>query len=97
MRCGIGRAGTIIKRCHYSLRGSWNGRPSGGKKWTPAITLPQIRQGIAVILWEVFRCGTMAHMVDEKQKRLRRNELARLYHWKGLNQLAPLNLQKRLF
>jgi SRSO17 transposase len=51
-----------------------------GKKWTPAITLPQIRQGIAMILHEAYRCGTMSHMLDERQKRLRRNELARFYH-----------------
>ena len=68
-----------------------------GKKWTPAMTFPQIRQGIAVILREAFQCGTMSHMLEERQKRLRRNELARFYHWKRLNQLAPLNLHKRLF
>ena len=46
------------------------------------MTLPQIRQGIATILREAFQCGTMAHMLAERQKRLRRNELARFYHWK---------------
>jgi hypothetical protein len=61
------------------------------------MTLPQIRQGIAVILREAFQCGTMSHMLEERQKRLRRNELARFYPWKRLNQLAPLNLHKRLF
>ena len=61
------------------------------------MTLPQMRQGIAVILREVLQCGTIAPMLEERQKRLRRNELARLYHWKRRNQLAPLTLQKRLF
>jgi len=61
------------------------------------MTLPQIRQGIAVVLREVFQCGTMSHILAERQKRLRRNELARYYHWKRLNRLAPLNLHKRLF
>jgi hypothetical protein len=28
---------------------------------------------------------------------LQRNELARLYHWKQRNLLAPLNIEKRLF
>src|SRR5712692_4163326 len=96
-RCVIGRAGTIIKRSHYWRRGSWSGKRIGEKKWTPAMTLPQIRQGIAMILREAFQCGTMSHMLEERQKRLRRNELARFYHWKRLNQLAPLNLHKRLF
>lgn len=68
-----------------------------GKKRTPAMTLPQIRQGIAVILREVYPCDTRAHLLDTCQKRLQRNELARFYHWKQRNQLPPLNLHKRQF
>ena len=68
-----------------------------GKKMNPAITLPQIRQGIAMILHQTFQCGTMPHMLKECQRRLQRNELARLYHWKQRNQLPPLNLDKRQF
>jgi hypothetical protein len=67
------------------------------KKWTPAITFPQIRQGIAMILHEAFQGGTRAHMRWECQQRLQRNELARFYHWKQRNLLAPLNLYKRQF
>jgi len=36
-------------------------------------------------------------MLHEQAKRLQRNELARLYHWKRRNRLAPLNIEKRLF
>jgi len=97
MRDAIGPAGSIIKRCRYWPRGSWYGRRSGEKKWTPAITLPQMRQGIAVILREAFQCGTMSQMLAERQKRLRRNELARFYHWKQCKRLAPLNIHKRQF
>src|SRR5713226_9161260 len=97
MRYAIGRAGTIIKRCRYWPRGSWRGKPIGGKKWTPAITFPQIRQGMAMILREAFQCGTMSHMLDQRQKRLRRNELARFSPWKQRDRLAPLNLHKRQF
>ena len=61
------------------------------------MTLPQIRQGIAVILYEALRCGTRSHMLHERQKRLQRNELARFYHWKKRNLLVPLNLYKRQF
>ena len=68
-----------------------------GKKRTPAMTLPQIRQGIAVILREVYQCDTRAHLLDTCQKRLQRNGLARFYHWKQRNQLPPLNLHKRQF
>src|SRR6266704_2883495 len=97
MRCAIGQDGSSIKRCRYWPRGSWCGKPIGGKKWTPAITLPQIRQGIALILHEAFQCGTMSQRLKECQQRLQRNELARFYHWKKHNLLAPLNLYKRQF
>ena len=97
MKCAIGPAGNIIKRFRYWRRGFWSEKPIGGKKWTPALTLPQIRQGIAMILREAFQCGTMSHMLDERQKRLRRNELARFYHWKRRNLLTPLNVHKRQF
>ena len=62
-----------------------------GKKWTPAMTVPQIHTGIAVILYNVYQCGTTSRMLHEQTKRLQRNELARLYHWKQRNLLAPLN------
>ena len=61
------------------------------------MTLPQIRQGIAMILREAFQCGTMSHRLEQRQKRLRRNELARFYSWKQRNRLAPLHLHKRQF
>ena len=61
------------------------------------MTLPQLRQGIAMILYEAFQCGTMSHMLKERQQRLQRNELARFYHWKQRKRLAPLNLHKRQF
>ena len=61
------------------------------------MTVPQIRQGIAMILHEAFQCGTMPYMLKERQRRLQRNALARFYHWKQRNRLAPLNLYKRQF
>jgi hypothetical protein len=54
-----------------------------------------MRQGIAMIVHEAFQCGTMSHMLKERQKRWQRNELARFYHWKQRNLLAPLHLYKR--
>ncbi len=44
-----------------------------------------------------FQCGTMAHMLKERQQRLQRNKLAHFYHHKHHNLLAPLNLYKRQF
>jgi hypothetical protein len=85
------------RRHDQGPHGSWYGKLLGEKKWTPAITCPQIRQGIAMILREEFPCSTRSHMLKECQKRLQRNELARFYHWKQRNRLAPLNLYKRQF
>ena len=68
-----------------------------GKKWTPAMTLPQIRDGIALLLHQACPCGTMSRLLHERERRLQRNELARLYHWKQRNRLAPLNIDKRQF
>jgi len=39
----------------------------------------------------------MSQMLAERQKRLRRHELARFYHWKQRKRLAPLNIHKRQF
>ena len=61
------------------------------------MTFPQMRQGIAMIVHEALQCGTMAPRLKERQKRLQRHELARFYHWKQRNQLAPLNVYKREF
>jgi hypothetical protein len=82
-----------------SLLATWflGRKTQRGKKWTPVITLPQIRQGLAVILREAFQCGTISQMLAERQKRLQRNELARFYHWNQRKRLVPLNIHKRPF
>jgi SRSO17 transposase len=66
-----------------------------GKKWTPAITVPQIRFGLSAILRRQRGCDTSPRIRHEQGRRLIRNELARLYHWKQRNLLAPLNINKR--
>ena len=93
----MGPGGSSIKRCRYWRRGSWYGQPSGENKWTPASTLPQLRQGLALILYEGLQCGTLSQRLQECQQRLQRHELARFYHWKQRKLLAPLHLYKRLF
>lgn len=66
-----------------------------GKKWTPAITVQQIRDGISDILRRRRGCDTPSRIRREREQRLVRNELARLYHWKQRNALPPLNINKR--
>ena len=61
-----------------------------GKKWTPAITVPQVREGLAMIFHKAQVSGGAEQIRRESTRRLQRNELARFYHWKQHNLLAPL-------
>ncbi len=63
-----------------------------GQQSTPALTLPQVREGLAVILHEASGCAALERMVRERTRRLQRNEMARFYHWKKHNLLAPLKI-----
>lgn len=63
-----------------------------GKPLTPAITVPQIREGIAMILHKACNCADPARITRERTRRLERNEMARFYHWKNHNLLAPLRI-----
>lgn len=63
-----------------------------GRKWTPAMTVPQVREGLAAIFRKAQAGGGIEQIQRERMLRLRRNELARFYHWKQLNLLAPLRI-----
>ena len=98
--CGItkfatGAAGITIRFSHSSPRGSWCVKPNGGKKWTPAITVPQIRDGIAMLLRAAYLCDTPTQIANHKTRRLLRNEEARFYHYKARNRLPPLRINQR--
>jgi hypothetical protein len=78
----MGGGGSSSTRVRYWPHGFSCAQALGGKKWPPAITFPQMRQGLAMILHEALQCGTQLHMLEECQKRLPRKELARFYPWK---------------
>ena len=63
-----------------------------GRKWTPAITVPQVRQSLAAIFHKAHAGSGIEPIRRERMLRLQRNELARFYHWKQLNLLAPLRI-----
>ena len=65
------------------------------KKWTPAMTVPQIQEGIACLVHAAADWDGPTRVARERTRRLERNQLARLYHWKRHNKLPPLNLEKR--
>jgi hypothetical protein len=68
---------------------------SGGKEYTPAMTAPQIRDGLAMLLRAATACNTPTTIARNKTRRLRRNELARFYHYKARNRLPPLRISQR--
>ena len=58
----------------------------------PALTVPQVRAGLASILHRASGCDTPARVARERTRRLERNESARFYHCKARKQLAPLKI-----
>ena len=51
-----------------------------GQQRTPALTLPQVRYGLSVLLMEVFCTPGMDSLCRQVERQLLRNELARFYH-----------------
>lgn len=66
-----------------------------GRKITPPLTVPQVRQMIARTLqheWNRLHPDATAHSVT---RQLKRNEDARFYHYKKHNRLPPLRSEQR--
>jgi SRSO17 transposase len=66
-----------------------------GQTQVPALTVPQTRVLIAGILDRALGTYRAGHKRRTVQRRLRRNEEARLYHWRSLNRLPPRRLELR--
>jgi SRSO17 transposase len=66
-----------------------------GKRLAPAITVPQIRAGLALLLAEACGCFTPQRVARLCTRRLRRAALARFYAWKKRGRLAPLRTHQR--
>jgi SRSO17 transposase len=60
-----------------------------GKKWTPALTVPQIREGLAVLLHAAYQSAQLDRITRERTRRLERNALAKFYHYKARNRWPP--------
>lgn len=61
-----------------------------GKQWAPAVTVPQIRTGLAKLLRQACGCDQPERIAQDGQRRLERSTLARFYHYKRRKLLAPL-------
>ncbi len=65
-----------------------------GQQLTPALTLPQVRYGLSVLLMEVFCTPSIASICRHVQRQLMRNELARFYHHRSRNCIPPKKLRR---
>jgi len=65
-----------------------------GRQWTPALTLPQVRYGLSILLMEMFCPSDIDSICRHVHRQLLRNELARFYHHCTRNYL-PLRKLRR--
>jgi hypothetical protein len=50
---------------------------------TPALTLPQVRNGLSLLLLAVYCTPGVDYICCRVQRQLRRNEAAKLYHYRA--------------
>ena len=69
------------------------GETHRGQQWTPALTLPQVRYGLSLLL-EVVSTPGMRYICRQVQRQLLRNESARCYHHRIRQCLPPRKLRR---
>jgi hypothetical protein len=67
-----------------------------GQQWTPALTLPQVRQGLSLLLLEVFYTTGVDYICRQVQRQLLRNESARCYHHCTRKCIPPRKLRREI-
>jgi hypothetical protein len=72
------------------------GETHRGQQWTPALTLPQVRYGLSVLLLEVFCTSGVDDICRQVQRQLLRNELARFYHHRTRKCIPPRKLHRAI-
>jgi hypothetical protein len=65
------------------------GETHRGQQATPALTLPQVRYGLSVLLLEVFCPPGVDYICRQVQRQLLRNESARFYHHRTRKCVPP--------
>jgi SRSO17 transposase len=65
-----------------------------GQQWTPALTLPQVRYGLSLLLLEVFCTPGIDSICRQVHRQLLRNELARFYHHRTRKCRPPRKLRR---
>jgi SRSO17 transposase len=72
------------------------GETHRGQQLTPALTLPQVRYGLSLLLLEVFCTPGVDSICRQVQRQLLRNELARFYHHRTRKCLPPRKLRREI-
>jgi hypothetical protein len=67
-----------------------------GQQVTPALTLPQVRYGLSLLLLEVFYTPGIDSICRQVQRQLLRNELARFYHHRTRKCIPPRKLRREI-
>ena len=72
------------------------GETHRGQQLTPALTLPQVRYGLSLLLLEVFCTPGVDSICRQVQRQLLRNEAARFYHHRTRKCLPPRKLHRKI-
>jgi SRSO17 transposase len=72
------------------------GETHRGQQVTPALTLPQVRYGLSLLLLEVFYTPGIDSICRQVQRQLLRNEAARFYHYRTRKCLPPRKLRREI-
>jgi SRSO17 transposase len=72
------------------------GETHRGQQVTPALTLPQVRYGLSLLLLEVFYTPGVDSICRQVQRQLLRNESARFYHHRTRKCLPPRKLRREI-
>jgi SRSO17 transposase len=70
------------------------GETHRGQQLTPALTLPQVRYGLSMLLLEVFCTPGVDYICRQVQRQLLRNESARFYHHRTRKCIPPRKLRR---
>jgi SRSO17 transposase len=72
------------------------GETHRGQQMTPALTLPQVRYGLSVLLLEVFCTPGVDYICRQVHRQLLRNESARFYHHRTRKCMPPRKLRREI-
>jgi SRSO17 transposase len=70
------------------------GETHRGQQLAPALTLPQVRYGLSLLLLEVYCTPGIDYICRQIYRQLMRNELARFYHYRTRKCLPPRKLRR---